>query len=241
MQLTQSMRAAPVERRCEWQKLARQLFLISCPLWMALVMAGGDALLAWRPAGPWQPYWALVDPPVHAALALLAVAPLILRGSARAALSRAALSRAALAGLAAVLIDLDHALAAGSFSVYAMTHLGGRPETHSLLFVLGCGLFAWGISRRGEWGWLLGLALLSHVLRDASSGGTPLLWPFFDFERLSLPAYYAAQVGLFVGGWVVRQFPLTPSPSPTRGEGRRAASASAPRRETRAANVSTGD
>src|SRR5512145_349100 len=90
---------------------------------MACVMAIGDALVfRGRPAWAPREVWALLDSPVHAALALLAVSPLWLReGSAG-----RRFSRAASAAVAAVFIDLDHFAAAGSFSVLQATSLGER-------------------------------------------------------------------------------------------------------------------
>jgi hypothetical protein len=178
--------------------------LFNALLSIPAVMMAGDMLVAGRPDGPLQRFWPLTDSPVHAALALLVVSPLLRRAPRR---RRAAWL--AVAGLAAVLVDLDHAAAARSFSVYAMTHLNGRPETHSLLFAVGAGLLASRLGRNPLAGWLVGLALASHVLRDAVTGGTPYLWPL-PVKSLPAAVYYAAQAGLYLAacalGWAGRPF-----------------------------------
>jgi hypothetical protein len=160
---------------------------------MLCVMAVGDALVfQWRPAWAPREVWALLDSPVHGALALLAVSPLWMREGS--AVRR--LDRAASAVVAAVFVDLDHFVAAGSFSVLQATSLGERPAAHSLLFAVGCGLLAWSLRRDPIDGWLISGVLASHILRDASTGSTPLLWPL-AFDQLSQPVYYAAQIGVW--------------------------------------------
>lgn len=164
------------------------------------VMLVGDALVfEWKPAFIPRSAWALLDSPVHAALALLVVAPLVFQMATRRGQHSSPtrlLARAGLTGLLAVFIDLDHFVAAGSFSVaQAITLAGGRPDTHSLLLALGCGLLALTLTRSPVDGWLVFAALASHILRDAASGGTPLLWPL-PFDRLSPAAYYTAELGL---------------------------------------------
>jgi hypothetical protein len=158
-------------------------------------MVVGDALVfTWRP--DWFPahIWALLDAPVHVLLALLVVFPLYTRQTTPAKM----IGRFTLASLAPLLIDLDHFVAAGSVSLYSATTLAsGRPASHSLLFALGLGLMAYLLTRDVGNGYLLFAVLASHVLRDASVGGTPFfLWPF-SFNQLSLPMYYVSQLNLF--------------------------------------------
>jgi hypothetical protein len=155
----------------------------------------GDWLLVAPLPAALRPYQSLIDPFVHLAVGLVVTAPLVLR-------ERSAAGRLALLGLtvcAAVLIDLDHVLAAGSFSLYAITHLAGRPPTHSILFAVLAGLAVGGVSRRSAWGWLVCLAVLSHVVRDASGGGTPYFaWPL-PGSQVSMGAYYATEMLLYLG------------------------------------------
>lgn len=169
-------------------------------LFTLLTMVKGDALLMYgRPASIARETWTLIDAPIHGLLAMLVTWPLAIRGQS----SNKFLARLSLAGLVATLIDLDHFVAAGSFSLYSATHLGYRPITHSLMFALVSALSVWRITRDPRDGCLWFIALASHFLRDASTGGIHyLLWPF-GFDRLSVPAYYASQIGLSAAAWLI--------------------------------------
>ena len=185
----------PVWTQASFSRLNPYFILITFPFLVVLTMVAGDALVfSWRP--DWFPahIWALLDAPVHVLLALLVVFPLYTRRAAPARMIR----RFALASIAPFLIDLDHFIAAGSLSLYSATTLAsGRPAAHSLLFALGLGLIAYLFSQDIGDGYLLFAVLASHVVRDASVGGTPFfLWPF-SFDQLSLPVYYVAQLNLF--------------------------------------------
>jgi hypothetical protein len=157
-------------------------------------MVIGDALLdSWRPNSIPAHNWALLDSPIHALLALLVVSPLFKHSF----FQRNLLGWIAVAGLSATLIDLDHIVAARSFSLVEITQLPARPGTHTLLFALGCSLVALLLTRRRLVGWLIFAVLASHVLRDASTGATYFLWPL-PFDQLPIPAYYAAQILLYL-------------------------------------------
>ena len=177
-----------------FRRLNPYLILITFPFLIILTMVVGDALVfTWRP--DWFPahIWALMDAPVHVLLALLVVFPLYTRRATSAKL----IGRFTLASLAPLLIDLDHFVAAGSLSLYSATTLASRPASHSLLFALGLGLIAYLFTRDIGDGYLLFAVLTSHVLRDASVGGSaPFLWPF-SFDHLPLPVYYVSQLNLF--------------------------------------------
>ncbi|GAA4352759.1 hypothetical protein GCM10023185_12740 [Hymenobacter saemangeumensis] len=117
----------------------------------------------------------LADPAVHGLVALLLVLPLFLRGVVDAWVG-------AVAVLVGVLIDLDHAIAAGSFDFKAMLSLPGRPLGHSLLVAalvaaaLALLLRLWR-ARYAGWGpfYLFLASLLSHIVRD---GDTPWAYPW---------------------------------------------------------------
>ena len=155
-------------------------------------MAIGDSITSWRPGGTLDLYWCLVDSPVHAILALLVVSPLLISISTQQTYKAIVIS-----GLTVVLLDIDHVVVAGSFSLYDITHLPSRPVTHSLLFAASCALLAYVLTRRGVYGWLVFGVLASHILRDASTGGTPFLWPL-TVNRLAVSAYQASQIGIFL-------------------------------------------
>jgi len=116
----------------------------------------------------------LADPAVHGLVSGLLVPPLWVL---RVVDFRVAL----LAVLLGVLIDLDHAIAAGSFAFSAMLALPGRPLGHSLLVATlvaaGMALALRGWSGRYAGGvpfYLFWVSLASHIARD---GATPWAWP----------------------------------------------------------------
>jgi hypothetical protein len=158
------------------------------------VMLLGDALLQYgRPSAIPAHYWALLDSPVHGLLALLVVSPLFRHPF----FQRKLLGWLTVAALTAVLIDLDHVIAARSFSLIEITTLPNRPMIHSLLFASLFGLVALLLTRRPLAGWLIFAVLASHVLRDASTGATYFLWPL-SVDQLPVPAYYASQILLYL-------------------------------------------
>ena len=122
---------------------------------------------------------ALLDPIAHAALALMVVLPWIVA-------FRLPRSYMLLAIAAAVLIDLDHFIAAGSFSVQEAISLPGRPVSHSILFSAGLAGIVGLIARRLSAAGVVFLALLTHLSHDATSGGTPWLFPLNDSPRLTV-------------------------------------------------------
>src|SRR4051794_36731905 len=70
------------------------------------------------------------DPLQHAVIAAAVAAPLVPRAGGRAILT---------AVVAAIVIDVDHAVAARSLRVRDTTSLDTRPRTHSLLTAFGAG------------------------------------------------------------------------------------------------------
>lgn len=124
-------------------------------------------------------FTALLDPVAHAALALIVVLPWIV-------LARLPRYYAILAVAAAVLIDLDHFIVATSLSLKDAISLPMRPMSHSVIFCAGLAGLLGVIFRQFSAGAIIFLALLSHLSRDATSGGTPWLFPFPESPRLSV-------------------------------------------------------
>jgi hypothetical protein len=173
--------------------LARQGHVTTLSL-ISGTMLLGDALLQYgRPSAIPAHYWALLDSPVHGLLALLVVSPLFRHPF----FQRKLLGWLTVAALTAVFIDLDHVIAARSFSLIEITTLPNRPMIHSLLFASLFGLVALLLTRRPLAGWLIFAVLASHVLRDASTGATYFLWPL-SVDQLPIPAYYASQILLYL-------------------------------------------
>ncbi|HXF64616.1 MAG TPA: metal-dependent hydrolase [Caldilineaceae bacterium] len=174
-------------------------------LLVVAVMAIGDAVVYAWPAWAPRPLWALLDPVVHVLLSVAVISPLL----AHTALAGRAWLWVLAAAAATVLIDLDHFVAARTLSLAEALALPSRPPTHSLLFALGCAVITAALTRNLLGGGVVFGSLASHVLRDASHYGAPLLWPLVKQTTLSLPAYYAAHVGLcllagIVAGWPFR-------------------------------------
>lgn len=170
------------------------------------VMVLGDALVYAWPRGIPTSIWALLDAPVHWVLALLIVSPLL----SHPALGRHLWLWVAVATVAAVLVDLDHFIAARSFALEDALTLGNRPWAHSLLFAMAMAVVAWMVSREPMGALLVLVVLLSHIVRDASHGSIPLWWPIHSRVEMPVPLYYALEIGL---GWIVLGVAGRPSPA----------------------------
>ncbi len=122
---------------------------------------------------------------IHGAIALIVVGPLIWH-------SRQRIGYGLLAFVGGSALDLDHVIAAGSFSPHALETLqGGRPGTHSFLFVVALTLLAlavwpvlarvWpgGQAGRSRWvgPWSIFAVNCAHVLFDAAGGYERDLYP----------------------------------------------------------------
>jgi membrane-bound metal-dependent hydrolase YbcI (DUF457 family) len=119
-----------------------------------------------------HPVQVYTDPLQHAAIAATVAAPLG-RAAVRAAVT------------AALVIDLDHAVAARSVRVRDTTGLATRPRTHSLVTALTAGLVV-ARARGPIEGWAVFSGLVSHFLHDAGdhAAPTPMLWPFAPARQL---------------------------------------------------------
>ena len=131
------------------------------------------------------------DPLQHAALAALVVAPLAAQTRQRVLVT---------AVTAALVIDLDHVVAARSARPRATTALSARPRTHSLLTAAGVGCVAWTAGGPAH-GWAAFAALGSHLLHDAGdrAAPTPVLWPWRPARQLGRRMQLAGTVALTMG------------------------------------------
>lgn len=132
---------------------------------------------------------ALADIPINGITALLVVSPILYRFRSR----LLAITSVAVG----VLLDVDHVVKARSLSLEGILSIGGRPITHSLAFAFLLGIVALLLSRRFLGGWVVFAALISHLLRDAAGGLTPILYPL---EAFQIPFFYypAGLVALFI-------------------------------------------
>jgi membrane-bound metal-dependent hydrolase YbcI (DUF457 family) len=105
---------------------------------------------------------------------------------------------------AALVIDLDHAVAARSVRVRDTTALPARPRTHSLVTAVAAGA---AIARAAGpvHGWAVFGALASHLLHDAGdrAAPTPVLWPFAPARQYGRRAQAAGTAALVLSSLAV--------------------------------------
>jgi membrane-bound metal-dependent hydrolase YbcI (DUF457 family) len=137
------------------------------------------------------------DPVQHAAIAVVVAAPLA-PGAGRRVLVTAM--------TAALVIDIDHAVAARSIRPRDTTALAQRPRTHSLLTAAAAGALV-AAAAGPLHGWAAFAGLGSHLLHDAGdrAAPTPLLWPFRPARQLGRRRQLAGTLLLTIGsaavGW----------------------------------------
>jgi len=131
------------------------------------------------------------DPFQHAAIAAAVVAPLAARTPRRVLTTAVA---------AAVVIDLDHVIAAGSPRPRHTTGLDQRPRSHSLLAAALAATLV-GVRAGPAHGWATFAALGSHLLHDAgdTAAPTPVLWPFRPAGQLGRRRQLAGTLLLTTG------------------------------------------
>jgi len=147
------------------------------------------------------------DPLQHALIAAAVAAPLVPRAGGRVVVTAVA---------AAILIDVDHAVAARSLRIRATTSLATRPRSHSVLTALGAGALV-AVAAGPVHGWAAFGGLASHLLHDAGdrAAPTPLLWPFAPARQLGRRWQLAATTALVLGSVVVSRATATTSRGPS--------------------------
>jgi membrane-bound metal-dependent hydrolase YbcI (DUF457 family) len=142
---------------------------------------------------------------IHGAISLFVVFPIVWRSDKR-------LLFGALAFLGGPAVDLDHAVAAGSFRPRALETLSHRPDTHSLLFALVLTLLAYILTRSKQLSWSILAIIVSHLLFDAAGGDEYWLYPLKHPN--SIP-WLACPLGIALLFWVSTR--LASDVSPDRG------------------------
>jgi hypothetical protein len=126
--------------------------------------------------------------------------------------------------VAATAIDVDHAIAARSFTIRATTTLATRPRSHSLLTAAGAAAITTAAAGPAH-GWAAFSALVSHFLHDAgdTNAPTPMLWPFRPARQLGRRWQLAGTLALMLGSVAVSRATAGPSQAPSaaasRGDG----------------------
>jgi membrane-bound metal-dependent hydrolase YbcI (DUF457 family) len=151
------------------------------------------------------------DPLQHALIAAGVTAPLVPRGGRR---------LLATAVVAALVIDLDHAVAARSVRVRHTTGLAVRPRTHSLVTAAGAAALI-GARRGPLHGWAAFAGLVSHLLHDAGdrAAPTPLFWPFAPARQLGRRWQLLGTTTLALASVAISRATATGSSSRTDGDG----------------------
>jgi membrane-bound metal-dependent hydrolase YbcI (DUF457 family) len=103
---------------------------------------------------------------------------------------------------AGFLIDFDHVVVARSIDPAAMWTLPRRPLSHSATAAALSGALVGTVAGR-RYGWAAFAGLLSHVLRDAVEGKTPLLWPWASREHAPERVLVLGSAGLMLGSWAI--------------------------------------
>lgn len=142
--------------------------------------------------------WGPMDSLFHGIIAVLIVWPMVRLSP------RVGRKMLIVAGAFGSLIDIDHFIAAGSFSFDEAIALGCRPWTHSLTFAALCGLIVWLIGKRRRIGLVVMVALASHVIRDAAGGCTPWLFPL---PLRGIPRWTSVVATLTLGGMITLMAP----------------------------------
>jgi hypothetical protein len=135
------------------------------------------------------------DPLQHVLIAAVVTAPLVARGGRRVL---------ATAATAALVIDVDHAIAARSVRVRDTTSLGLRPRSHSLVTAALAGSLV-AAAAGPLHGWAAFSALGSHLLHDAGdrAAPTPVLWPWRPARQLGRRVQLAGTLLLTTGSAIV--------------------------------------
>jgi hypothetical protein len=161
------------------------------------------------------------DPLQHVLIAAAVVAPLAPRTG------RAVFKTAA---AVALLIDVDHAVAARSMRIRDTTGLPVRPPSHSLLVAVSTGAVV--AVRAGPLhGWAATAALVSHLLHDAGdhAAPTPLLWPFAPARQIGRRRQLAGTALLALGSVLVSRTASRPGAGPCAACGDAAGASARPR------------
>jgi hypothetical protein len=121
------------------------------------------------PAHPFlSAVWAVL---IHGVIALVVVGPILWRTR------RRRLFWSAVAFVGGSLLDIDHFIAAGTFDLHRIETLGGRPATHSFVFVAALALAVIVVARRPLWGWTVFAVNVAHLLFDGAGGNERIYYP----------------------------------------------------------------
>ena len=147
------------------------------------------------------------DPLQHGLLAAAVAAPLVPLAGRRVL---------ATAVTAALVIDVDHVVAARSWRVGALTSLPVRPRTHSILVAAGTSALV-AAAAGPLHGWAAFGGFASHLLHDAGdrAAPTPLLWPFAPARQLGRRVQLVGTAGLVLASLAISRAMAAASRGPS--------------------------
>jgi hypothetical protein len=116
--------------------------------------------------------WAVL---IHGILGVLVVAPILWR-------SRHRTVYTVVAFVGGSILDLDHFIEAGSLNLHTIETLSGRPDTHSVIFVLALAAVTLIVMRRVLAAWSVFAVNLVHLLFDGAGGSEHILYPFSNVD-----------------------------------------------------------
>lgn len=150
-----------------------------------------DYLMRWKPFGS-NEFWGLFDGGVHATISMLVLLPFARKGTILIDL----LTFLVIGGA----IDIDHFIQAQSFSVSDVIALPLRPASHSFTFIILLSIIVFSFNKR--MGIILLLGLSSHIIRDASSGVTPIFYPL-EFYRIPYFIYIISECFIVLASYYI--------------------------------------
>ncbi len=154
--------------------------------------------------------WAVLS---HGCLALFIVAPLLWR-------SRHRVVYGLIAFVGGSALDVDHFIEAGTLNLHRIETLpGGRPETHSVAFVLVLALLtfalcprSWDRTRRFVAAWAVFAVNMGHLLFDAAGGSEHILYPWNQVDGIPWLLCPIGALVLFGLSWVIARRSSRSSP-----------------------------
>ncbi|MDD5528444.1 MAG: metal-dependent hydrolase [bacterium] len=103
------------------------------------------------------------------------------------------------------LIDIDHFISAKSIHLKDAATLRYRPYTHSITFAVIAGGITFGITKSPRIGVAVCSGIMSHVLRDASTGITFILYPM-KLTKIPVWVYVMSELLIFICCLVLRKW-----------------------------------
>ncbi|MFA5032416.1 MAG: metal-dependent hydrolase [bacterium] len=139
----------------------------------------------------------IIDVIIHTAIGIIVIIPLWVKPFLRKVLLAVF--------IASSLIDIDHFIAAKSIYLKDAVTLRYRPYTHSITFAVIVGGITFGITKSPRIGVAVCGGIMSHVLRDASTGITFILYPM-KLTKIPVWVYVMGELLIFICCLVLRKW-----------------------------------